>query len=54
MTDREIDDMRTGKADTIGETVPETTIDLQVDPAAEADHPKGHNADLEGAPHHTR
>ena len=52
MTDRDIDDMRTGKEDTIREKT-ETAADHQADLAAEADTPEGHNADSEGAPHHT-
>ena len=53
MTDKGIgNDMRTGRADTIGEKT-DTAADHQADPVAEADTPEGHNADLEGAPHHT-
>ena len=52
MTDRDMENnMRTGKEDTIREKT-ETAADHRVDPVAEADHPKSHNADSEGAPHH--
>ena len=50
-TDKDIDDMRTGKEDTIRETTG-TAADHRVDPAAGADHPENHKENLEGAPHH--
>ena len=52
-TDQDIEnDMRTGRADTIGEKT-ETAADHQADLVAEADTPESHNANSEGAPCHS-